>query len=339
MNFYDTLINTISDKNVFLGTHWDADGVTSGAIIYHMIKKHAKTVNTISKGLTFEITPSDMQNALNQELHDIDYVICTDIQPSDDLGNDKTIYIDHHPNEDPSKYAIALHDVNSQSCTLTIWNNFKERMLDPYNVFLTLVGFFGDGGKAEDIPLDLYYLAQEMMPDMMVYRESRWGGGYFEIQRYVSLMNVGKRAKWSGDLPLELCKSVTDYTPIVTGKHVIARKLNSYKSQLRRLYDMPLDIKENGEVQYAEIECENNVQGVLCARHVKDKPILIINNYNNQLIGSLRVPDCLDFDAGKYLEGFQDQFDGWLGGGHEKAGGFSIDVSHRQRFLTILKNM
>jgi nanoRNase/pAp phosphatase (c-di-AMP/oligoRNAs hydrolase) len=52
----------------------------------------------------------------------------------------------------------------------------------------------------------------------------------------------------------------------------------------------------------------------------------------------LRVPDSLDFNAGKYLEGFQDQFEGWLGGGHEKAGGFSMDAVHRKEFLSVLKN-
>jgi hypothetical protein len=335
MVFYDSLIKKVTDKDIFLGTHWDADGVTSGAIIYHLIKKHARSIKTISKGMTFEITQKDMETA---GMADPDYIICTDIQPSDELDKQKIIYIDHHPNEDPSRYCMAIHDELSQSCTLTVWNNAKSRMLDTYNVFLTLLGYFGDGGKAEDIPLDLYYLAQELIPEMMIYRESRWGGGYLEIQRYVSLMNVGKRAKWSGDLPFELLKSVTDHTAIVAGRHPIARKLNSYKSQLRPLYDMRLDIMENSSLQYAEIECENNVQGVLCARHVKDKPIMVINNFNNQLIGSLRVPDSLDFNAGKYLEGFQDQFEGWLGGGHEKAGGFSMDAVHRKEFLSVLKN-
>ena len=63
-------------------------------------------------------------------------------------------------------------------------------------------------------------------------------------------------------------------------------------------------MKELGYMNYALIESTMNVQGVLCARHMKDKPIMIINKYNGNAIASMRVPDELEFDAGRFLEGF-----------------------------------
>ena len=39
------LISLVKDKEVFLAVHYDADGITSGSLIYHLIKDHAKKNN------------------------------------------------------------------------------------------------------------------------------------------------------------------------------------------------------------------------------------------------------------------------------------------------------
>ena len=83
----DLLLSLVKGKNVFLATHWDADGVTSGALIYHMIKKHAKIVGTVSKGDVFVITKDDVPE-------DVDIIICTDIHAGRDLDPKKVIYIE-----------------------------------------------------------------------------------------------------------------------------------------------------------------------------------------------------------------------------------------------------
>ena len=78
----DVLINLVKGKDVFLATHWDADGVCSGAIIYHLIKKYAKTISTVSKGELFLVTKEDVKG-------EPDVIICTDIHPSAELDPKK----------------------------------------------------------------------------------------------------------------------------------------------------------------------------------------------------------------------------------------------------------
>ncbi len=332
MENYSKLISNVNDKKVFLGTHWDADGVTSGALIYHMIKNQAKSIKTLSKGLTFQIEPEDMDE-------EYDVVIATDIQVSDRINPTKIIYIDHHPLEKTDQYLQTIHDPDSQSCSLLIWDSFKQQLLNPYSLFLVMLGFFGDGGKIDDLPAEIYYLAAELMPKLMVEKKSMFNNGtYLELQKYVSLLNVGKRVHWTGDLPLELLKSADSPETVTNGRHPIARELNEHKLFLRKLYNMPLKFNETDTILYTSIECENNIQGVLCARHIKNKPILIINKYQGQLIGSMRVPDHMDFDAGAYLDKQTDKFKTYIGGGHEKAGGFTIDCSEEEELYKKLKD-
>ena len=51
----EKLLKLVEGKDVFLATHWDADGITSGSMIYHLIKGKSKRVRTISKGEVFLI--------------------------------------------------------------------------------------------------------------------------------------------------------------------------------------------------------------------------------------------------------------------------------------------
>ena len=84
------ILELTKGKEVFIATHYDADGITSGAIIYHLIKNNASKINTTSKGLVFRIEPEDISG-------NPDVIICTDIKPSQNLDPKKVIYIDHHP--------------------------------------------------------------------------------------------------------------------------------------------------------------------------------------------------------------------------------------------------
>ncbi|MBW2987366.1 hypothetical protein KY336_02335 [Candidatus Woesearchaeota archaeon] len=323
----------IENKNVFLGTHWDADGVSSGAIIYHLIKDRAKSVKTLSKGDVFVIEKEDVPD-------DCDIVICTDIHVSREIEK-PAIYIDHHPIENgefKKDFELVIHDKDAQSCTLVIWENLIKETDDAYLIFLTLLGYFGDGGSRDEIPIELEVKAMDAFPELMVRKPSFYSNGeYLTIERYVSSLNVGKRVHWSGQVPLELFKAIDSWEPFVYNTHPLAKELQNLKFELRDLYKMPVDITNLNHLDYIKIDCDKNIQGVLCARHMKDKPILVMNRFNDVIMGSMRVPDDLDFDAGQFLERFSDKIPGFVGGGHERAGGFTFPIEYYEAFMKHLK--
>ena len=308
----------VKDKTVHLVCHWDADGVTSGAILYHLIKKHAKHIYTLSKGDVFSVFPEDVSD-------DAEIIICADIAPGEGLDLSKVVYIDHHPFEDTGKVLMALHDDAKQSCSLLIWEELLYDLSDPYLVFLTLLGYFGDGGSRESIPVELQVKANDLIPEMMRKNNSFFGNSYYyTIEKFVSALNTGKRLLWRGDVPLNLLIDIEHHEPFVKGRHQTAQLLETFKAELRNLYNMDIELKDSKDFTYALIECPANVQGVLCARYIKDKPIIVMNKVNGYVIGSMRVPDDKEFDAGKFLDKYNEKFETYLGGGHEKAGGFTI---------------
>jgi len=332
-------LEQIKGKHVFLGTHWDADGIASGAIIYHLIKDQAKSVKTISKGDVFLIEGKDVPEKT-------DVVICTDIHASPDVKQ-PVIYIDHHPVGDDEfvpavddskvNYLMNIHDDEAQSCTLVIWEHLIQETENPYFVFLTLMGFFGDGGNHEELPTELELKALEMFPELMKLKKSYYGNGsYLEIQKYVSALNTGKRMHWSGQVPFELLKSIESYQPFIYYQHPLAKELERYKYDLREYYSMAIDKVDAGEIDYALIVCDKNIQGVLCAKHMNSKPLLVMNLRNGKIMGSMRVPDDNDFDAGSYLEQFNGKIPGFIGGGHEKAGGVTFDKEHLDTFIEMM---
>lgn len=335
----EILINHVKGKDVFLATHWDADGVSSGAIIYHLIRKYAKSVKTTSKGDLFLITEQDIKG-------DPDIIICTDIHPSAELDPGKVIYIDHHPSEDTSHYLMSVHDDKAQSCSLLIWSELLQGLRDPYMVFLTLLGYFGDRGDRESIPLDLQILANDLLKvktsfgehNLMEKKNSMYQEGYYyEIERYVSALNTGKRMNWKGDVPLELLKCIDNFKPFIYNYHPLAQQLKEYKFALRELYTTKINIKDLGKIHYSMINSDKNIQGVLCAKNIKDKPLLIINRKDDKAIASMRVPDDLDFDAGGFLEQFNQKIPSFIGGGHEKAAGLTLDYKDIDLFLELLE--
>ncbi|MBI4448157.1 DHH family phosphoesterase [Candidatus Woesearchaeota archaeon] len=324
----------MKQKRVTLCTHWDTDGVTSAALIYHLIKNDAKQVNTVTKGKKFLIEPEDVKQ-------ETDVIICTDIQPSKNLKDlkKKIVYIDHHPTTEKG-FDLTIYDETAQSTTLVVFEKIMGNTTkNPYYLFLTLLGFFGDGGDRENIPAELHVLSNQLIPELMQKRDSFYNnkGYYYEIERYVSLLNLGKRVFWSGDIPLELLKSLESYEPIIYNLHPLTQELYKYKSEMREIYEQEIELKELSGINYCIISNERNVQGVLAAKHINDKPIMVLNEKEGEIIGSFRVPEASDFDAGEFLNKFNNKINGFLGGGHCKAGGFTMPKEALKDFFELLK--
>jgi len=325
----EKLKEIVRNKKVKLCCHWDADGVSSGALIYHIIKDEVESLTTISKGKKFIIDKED--------IGDEEVIICVDIQPGD-IFDRQIVYIDHHPADFQNKCAFSLHDDQAQSCSLLIYQKLLKDKTNPYFIFLTLLGYFGDQGKKENIPKDLLINANNFIPDLMVKRQSYYSDGYYlDIEKYVSMLNVGKRKNWCGDIPLELLKCIDTYEPMVYNTHPIAQQLQDYKKELRDLYSEKHEIKEVGFIDVIILSSDKNIQGVIAARNIKNKPILVVNQLDNEMIGSMRVPDDMDFDAGKFLDSFNDKIPSYLGGGHEKAGGFTMDLKEFNDLIELIK--
>ncbi|MAG78322.1 hypothetical protein CL616_03070 [archaeon] len=326
----EKLKEVVEGKKVMLCCHWDADGVSSGGIIYHLIRDWVGSVITISKGKRFVIEKEDIDE-------DCDVVICVDIQPGD-IFDKKVVYIDHHPADFLDKCDYVLHDEKRQSCSLLIYQDLLKDKSNPYFIFLSLLGYFGDQGKRDEIPKDLYVNAMNFIPDLMVKRNSYYSEGYYlEIEKYVSALNVGKRMHWKGDVPLELLKCIDCYKPFIYNTHPLAKQLQDYKKELRNHYEKDYEVNEVNGFDVVVLQCDNNIQGVIAARNMKGKPIIVINQKEGEMIGSMRVPDDMDFDAGKFLDSFNGKIESYIGGGHEKAGGFTVSLSDFNRWVEMLK--
>lgn len=331
MGLFSKLVAHVKDKHVHIATHWDCDGVTSGALLYHLLKPHAKKITTISKGEVFEVLQQDVPS-------EADIVICSDIQPSMELDPLTTIYIDHHPFDRSDDLLLSIRDDQIQSCSLLIHNKLICDTKNSYYLFLTLLGYFGDSGDFNQLSPDLQIAAKEHFGHLLEKRTSRAGNSYYPLQLYVSMFNTGKRIHWNGFVPLELLKSVTDYKDILLGKHPLVQELERYKLQLRQYYNMQMEVTAATHVDYALIECDKNVQGVLCSRYLKNKPIVVMNKYKGNIIASMRVPDSLEFDAGAFLSKAKEIVQSPVGGGHEKAGGITFSQDHLNEFIAYLED-
>ncbi len=327
----DKIIDIVKGKAVHIATHWDADGVTSGALVYHLIKPYVKIITKISKGKTFLIEPEDVEP-------EAEVIICTDIQPSNKLkelpSHPKIVYIDHHPSEDIG-YEFVLHDPKAVSTSILVYDNFFHDTEDPYVVFLALLGYFGDRGQG--IPSNMEEKARRLLGDLLEVCPSSFGKPYYEIERFVSLMNTGKRMDWCGDEPFELLTSVDRIEALFT--HELFAKLNSYRMELRDAYDCKVEVNAVGKIDFVFISNHKNIQGVVAARNMADRPILVVNHYESSMIGSMRVPDALDFDAGAFMERFNGKVPTFLGGGHEKAAGFNMSDSEFSGFVELLRDL
>ncbi len=323
------LLRLVSGKKVFLATHWDADGVTSAAMIYHLIKDHCNVTGYVSKGEVFLIKKEDVDEGA-------DIIIVTDIQADEALPQSKIVYIDHHPLKNEPDFALKIHNPKAVSASMLIWDTLIPESKDPYLFFLALIGYLGDNGKIEELDEGKRALANELFPELMEKRASRFSDYYYVIQRYVSMMNIGKRYFWNGELPLAMLMSASDYREIVNNSHPIAGTLNKLRMELREDYNASINKNEINGIEYAIITNNKNVQGVLCARYMKDKPIIVMNIIDGKVIGSMRVPDSVNFDAGEFLSSINPSLDNFRGGGHEKAGGFTFNEESLSDFLRVL---
>lgn len=329
MNNLEKLISLVKNKKVSLVCHWDCDGVTSGAIIYHLLKKHCEIIHTNSKGDIFQVEKKDTDK-------ESEILICVDIPPSKEiLDEKKCILIDHHPYEDLDKLHFNIYDKDVQSCSLLIYQNLlpdKEKV-NSYFTFLALLGYFGDGGSNKDIPLELDIISNELIPDMLKKNKSYYSNDYYlEIEKFVSMMNVGKRSNWSGNVPFEMLKSTTNYKDITNFNHPLSRELLEYKEELKILYSKNYNLTDLGHMHLIEINCEKNIQGVICARFMKNKPIIVINKNTRGIMASIRSPDSSDIDVGTYLNQLSNKIPNLVAGGHEKAGGATINETNYEKF-------
>jgi len=307
----NALIKLVEGKHVQICCHWDVDGVCSGAMLYHILKPYASKITTSTKGKPFLITTEDVDK-------DAAIIICTDISPSVELlslTSRHIVYIDHHPNKNAKRFHFSIHRPETKSTTLLIYDTMLKGTKDPYMLFLTLLGYFGDGGDRNKIPKDLFLAAMESIPEMMQKCESQFGEGFFfEIERYVSVLNAGKRMHWSGDVPLELLKSIDNYEPLVNNIHPLAVQLQQYKLSLKDAYQQDVKIETINGIDLCIISDPRNIQGVLAARHItKERPIIVMNILNDIVIGSVRVHEELDFNAGEFVEQFNDRIKSFLG--------------------------
>jgi len=339
------LFKLIDGKDVFLATHWDADGITSGSMIYHLIKSRAKRVRTISKGEVFLIKNEDIPK-------DCDIVIVTDIHPGKDIDK-PIIYVDHHPcgsdpmavdngqPDDNKNIVLCSYDTSKQSCSLVVWEAFFKDCHDPYITFLAIIGFFGDGGKNTDIPLELKKMGVESFPELVELKPNPWRPGKFmmDIENFVSAFNTGKRMHWNGQVPLELFKNIDTIEPFIYNHHPLAQELQNYRKVLSGLYKKKFQVNDFGHCHVVKLDSPHNIQGVICMRYMDSKPIIVLNKRNGNMIGSMRVPDDLNFDCGAYLNTFTKKIPNAVGGGHEKAGGITFSIEHYDEFIRILKEV
>ncbi len=328
----ERFLKLIQNKHVHIATHWDCDGVSSGAILYHICKQNgAKTITTTSKGEEFLVYERDTHP-------DADIIICSDIQPSPELDPNKVIYIDHHPIDTSDQYLLSIHNTEIQSCSLLIWEKLIPQTQDPYLLFLSMLGYYGDSGKTDELPIELYVRAKDHFPQLLTEKPSFGGGTYNAVQSYVSMFNTGKRMHWNGLVPLELLKQISTVEELILKKHPLVDELNRYKLELRSYYNRKVDFTETNHFQYAIIECDKNIQGVICSRYLKEKPTIVINKYKQNGIASMRVPDHIEFDAGSFLSKFKEVDPDIIGGGHEKAGGITFKIEQLDKFIAFLES-
>lgn len=314
-------IDTIKGKKVLIIAHWDCDGVCSGAMLYHIVKEHANHVSYKTLGEQFYIPKEEFRD-------EYDYIICVDMQPQPSIVDERILYIDHHPTTHLSNYRHYIHDENAQSCTELLWNTFHTSQIIPANkrayfALLTLLGFISDGGVIDDVVQSL----KEYIPKTV------------SLFTYISLLNTPKRIHWNGDMALEVLCELDSPVDIFNYNHPNLQKFQSYKNILQEYYKKEYICQSKGKFDVLIIREPYNIQGVLCAKHKSQRPIIVINTYRKRCIGSLRISADENIDAGAFLEQFSTTISEWIGGGHEKAGGFSFASDQLDIFLETLKKV
>ncbi len=312
-------IDVICNKKIKIIAHWDCDGVCSGAILYHYLQNHSKSISYKTLGEQFYIPKEEFTD-------EFDYFVCVDMQPDPKVVDNRIIYIDHHPCDFISNYIHYIHDVQAQSCSEMIWDILVKHgvipdSLLPYFGLLSILGFISDGGNIKQVPESL----QNFIPQSV------------SVFSYISLLNAPKRVNWNGDESLQALCEINNQIDLFNYNHPNLQKCQSYKNILQDYYQKEFQSTEIGLFDCIFITELYNIQGVLCAKYKGDKPIIVLNHRNNRCIGSLRVPDDSTFQAGDFLHKLQRVLPEFIGGGHMKAGGFSFPQKYEAKFIEELK--
>lgn len=305
-------------KNVHISMDWDADGISAGALIYHFLAD----ICTITYSAT----------RYQKKMPKSDFYIFVDCKPTKKISVNKTIIIDHHIYK--RKAIFKIHQ-RAQSSTLLIFDHLFADTTDPYILFLTLIGYFGDDGKKENIPAKLLTRAKKYIPELLQL-EKGISGDRFVIEKYTATLNVGKRMHWSGDLPFELLRTITEYKELTNKTHPIAKELEILRRTLKHIPNIEVILQDTGTLLFGEITHPANIQGWLCKKYLDTKPVLIINTHDKNIHGSLRVPDDDSSSAIKIVKKIARAIPGTDAGGHEKAAGFKTSSKNYAKFINTI---
>lgn len=316
----ETLLSLIKGKKVHISMDWDADGVAAGALICHLLSAYSTITYSASRYAT--AFPKS------------DYYIFIDRKPRENIPPKKVILIDHHFYKLEKKPIFILQE-KAQSSTIIVYNKLVKDTKDPFVIFLILLGYFGDYGKREKIPNSLLTHAKKLLPELMILEKEKYGTRY-KIEKYVSTLNIGKRTRWSGQLPFELLRAITEYKELTQKKHPIAKELDALRNTLKEIPNIKVHLEDKKNVLFGEIKHEANIQGWLCRKYLKTKPVLIINTHKKLIHGSLRVPDNIEFNAEEYIKKIAQKIPSTESGGHKKAAGFRTSYKNIDKLKEII---
>jgi len=331
---FDNLKKKCKNKIVAIGCHYDADGVSSGALLFNLLKKfETNEILTISSDEKFIISK-------NQFKKDADIYIITDINPAEDIPAEKLIYLDHHPlqTELDGEIMWNLSDESSTSASILIFKSFLLWTLeDLYDyemeTFFMLTGYTGDMGDAiNNLDTNLYDSIQNYFPYLLKYSEFN-GKISLYIEKFRSYFNLGKRSGWNGNLILDDLKRFFNYKSLENyffndDKYVII------KEELKELYSKKYDLIETENIVFTQVDVNEhyNIVGVIASRINNDtkKTAIAIQEKNGVFKGSMRSTDidCNEFinDCGLIT-----------GAGHQDAAGFEIEREKIKDLIDYIK--
>ena len=245
------------------------------------------------------------------------------MQPDPSIQDNRIIYVDHHFTDKAQEYAYTLYDDSAQSCSLILWDYVCQQNISFSSIipFCAVLGFISDGGSVQTLPRTLRPFTEHI-------------DSFFP---YISLLNTPKRMHWNGDESVRLLCEIDSKEDFLQGSHTLIQKLESYKDILQAYYAKSFEVKSYSQIDFVQIEEPYNIQGVLCAKYMKKHPIIVMNKHMNRCIGSLRVPQNSTFDAGEFLRNMQEYIPEFIGGGHEKAAGFSFPEIYLDQFVQYIK--
>lgn len=332
---FDELKDLCKNKIIAIGCHYDADGVSSGALLFNLLKKfETKEILTVSSDEKFIISK-------NQFEKEADIYIITDINPAEDIPSKKLIYLDHHPLQTQMDGEIMwnLSDESQTSASILIFKSFLLWTLeDLYDyemeTFFMLTGFTGDmGDPINNLDTNLYDSIENYFPYLLKFSEFNGKINLF-IEKFRSYFNLGKRFGWDGNLILEDLKNFDNYKGIerfflYDDKYVVI------KEELKNLYSKDYNLVETENIIFTKIDVNEhyNIVGVIASRINSDtkKTAIAIQKKNGVYKGSMRSTkiDCNEFvNNCPIIEG----------AGHQDAAGFEIEEDKIKDFIDYIKN-